>query len=196
MEKHENQMNEEVTVEKVEDSEEVAVEKVDETTERMEESINEVVTEKSDRVEALKKEASIFVDKAGKQIENLDMNGLIEKIKKLFETKPLQSIGISLAIFLVLFFGIRKLTSDPLDGTYEILTRRDHLVMVIKGNAGTVTSEDSDGDKEKRLVKINKQKKELTITDDKGRDLGKTKYMLKDKELYLQEPDQTFNRVK
>ena len=55
MEKHENQMNEEVTVEKVE-----------ETTERVEESINEVVTEQPDRVEALKKEASIFVDKAGK----------------------------------------------------------------------------------------------------------------------------------
>ncbi len=185
MEKHENQMNEEVTVEKV-----------DETTERMEKSINEVVTEKPDRVEALKKEASIFVDKAGKQIENLDMDGLIEKIKKLFETKPLQSIGISLAIFLILFFGVRKLTSDQLDGTYEILTKRDHLVMVIKGNAGTVISEDSDGDKEKRLVKIDKQKKVLTITDTKGRELGKTKYMLKDKELYLQEPDQTFNRVK
>ena len=54
MEKHENQTNEEVTIEKVE-----------ETTERMEESINEVVKEKPDRVEALKKEASIFVDKAG-----------------------------------------------------------------------------------------------------------------------------------
>lgn len=40
MEKHENQMNEEVIVEKVEDTEEVTVEKVDETTERMEESIN------------------------------------------------------------------------------------------------------------------------------------------------------------
>ena len=185
MEKHENQTNEEVTVEKVE-----------ETTERMEESINEVVQEKPDRVEAIKKEAASFVDKAGQQIENLDVNGLIEKIKKLFETKPLQSVGISLAIFLVLFFGVRKLTSDPLDGTYEILTRRDHLVMVIKGNSGTVISEDSDGDKEKRLVKIDKKKKELTITDDKGRDLGKTKYMLKDKELYLQEPDQTFNRVK
>ena len=185
MEKHENQTNEEVTVEKVE-----------ETTERMEESINEVVTEKPNRVEAIKKEAASFVDKAGKQIENLDMDGSIEKIKKLFETKPLQSIGISLAIFLVLFFGVRKLTNDPLDGTYEILTRRDHLVMVIKGNSGTVISEDSDGDKEKRLVKIDKQKKVLTITDDKGRDLGKTKYMLKDKELYLQEPDQTFNRVK
>ena len=65
MEKHENQMNEEVIVEKVEDTEEVTVEKVDETTERMEESINEVVTEKPDKVEALKKEASIFVDKAG-----------------------------------------------------------------------------------------------------------------------------------
>ena len=55
MEKHENQMNEEIIVEKVEDTEEVTVEKVDETTERMEESINEVVTEKPDRVEALKK---------------------------------------------------------------------------------------------------------------------------------------------
>ena len=80
MEKHENQTNEEVTIEKVE-----------ETTERMEESINEVVKEKPDRVEAIKKEASSFVDKAGQQIENLDMNGLIEKIKKLFETKPLLS---------------------------------------------------------------------------------------------------------
>ena len=189
-------MNEEIIVEKVEDTEEVTVEKVDETTERMEESINEVVTEKPDKVEALKKEASIFVEKAGQQIENLDMNGLIEKIKKLFETKPLQSIGISLAIFLVLFFGVRKLTSDPLDGTYEILTKRDHLVMVIKGNSGTVISEDSDGDKEKRLVKIDKQKKVLTITDDEGREIGKTKYMLKDKELYLQEPNQTFSRVK
>ncbi len=185
MEKHENQTNEEVTVEKVE-----------ETMERMEKSIKEVVQEKPDRVEAIKKEASSFVDKAGQQIENLDLNGLIEKIKKLFETKPLQSIGISLAIFLVVFFGVRKLNSDPLDGTYEILTKRDHLIMVIKGNTGTVTSEDSDGDKEQRLVKIDKQKKELTITDTKGRNLGKTKYMLKDKELYLQEPDQTFNRVK
>lgn len=46
-------------------NEEVTVEKVGETTERMEESINEVVKEKPDRVEALKKEASIFVDKAG-----------------------------------------------------------------------------------------------------------------------------------
>ena len=54
MEKYENQTNEKVTVEKVE-----------ETTERMEGSINEVVKEKPDRVEALKKEASIFVDKAG-----------------------------------------------------------------------------------------------------------------------------------
>ena len=68
--------------------------------------------------------------------------------------------------------------------------------MVIKGNAGTVISEDSDGDKEKRLVKIDKQKKVLTITDDEGREIGKTKYMLKDKELYLQEPNQTFSRVK
>lgn len=185
MEKHENQTNEEVTVEKVE-----------ETTEGMEESIKEVVQEKPDRVEAIKKESSSFVDKAGQQIENLDLNGLIEKIKKLFKTKPLQSIGISLAIFLVVFFGVRKLTSDPLDGTYEILTKRDHLIMVIKGNAGTVISEDSDGDKEKRLVKIDKQKKELTITDTKGRDLGKTKYMLKDKELYLQKSDQTYSRVK
>lgn len=185
MEKHENQTNEEVTVEKVED-----------TVERLEESASQIVQDKPDSVEQIKKSVAYFVDKAGQQIENLDVNGLIEKIKKLFETKPLQSVGISLAIFLVLFFGVRKLTSDPLDGTYEILTRRDHLVMVIKGNSGTVISEDSDGDKEKRLVKIDKQKKELTITDDKGRDLGKTKYMLKDKELYLQEPDQTFNRVK
>ena len=45
-------------------------------------------------------------------------------------------------------------------------------------------------------MKIDKQKKVLTITDDEGREIGKTKYMLKDKELYLQEPDQTFNRVK
>ena len=67
---------------------------------------------------------------------------------------------------------------------------------MIKGNAGTVTSEDSDGDKEKRKVKIDKQKKELTIIDDEGRELQKTKYMLKDKELYLQGPDQTFSRVK
>ena len=50
MEKHENQMNEEVTVEKVEGTEEVTVEKVEETTERIEESINEVVKEKPDRV--------------------------------------------------------------------------------------------------------------------------------------------------
>ena len=86
------------------------------------------------------------------------MNGLIEKIKKLFETKPLQSIGISLAIFLVLFFGIRKLTSDPLDGTYEILTKRDHLVMVIKGNSGTASLKITDGDK-KKISEIDKQKK-------------------------------------
>ena len=124
------------------------------------------------------------------------MNGLIEKIKKLFETKRKESIAGLVVIALVLIFGIKKLTTDPLDGTYEILTKRDHLVMVIKGNSGTVISEDSDGDKEKRLVKIDKQKKVLTITDTKGRELGKTKYMLKDKELYLQEPDQTFNRVK
>ena len=45
-------------------------------------------------------------------------------------------------------------------------------------------------------MKKDKQKKELTNKDSKGRELGKTKYMLKDKELYLQEPDQTFNRVK
>ena len=82
MEKHENQTNEEVTVEKVE-----------ETTERMEESINEVVKEKPDRVEVIKKEAASFVDKAGQQIENLDMDGSIEKIKKLFETKPYNLSG-------------------------------------------------------------------------------------------------------
>lgn len=124
------------------------------------------------------------------------MENVIDKLKSLFETKRKESIAGLVVIALVLIFGIKKLTSDPLDGTYEILTKRDHLVMVIKGNSGTVISEDSDGDKEKRLVKIDKQKKVLTITDDKGRDLGKTKYMLRDKELYLQEPDQTFNRVK
>ena len=124
------------------------------------------------------------------------MENVIDKLKSLFETKRKESIAGLVVIALVLIFGIKKLTTDPLDGTYEILTKRDHLIMVIKGNAGTVISEDSDGDKEKRLVKIDKQKKELTITDTKGRDLGKTKYMLKDKELYLQEPDQTFNRVK
>ena len=124
------------------------------------------------------------------------MENVIDKLKSLFETKRKESIAGLVVIALVLIFGIKKLTTDPLDGTYEILTKRDHLVMVIKGNAGTVTSEDSDGDKEQRLVKIDKQKKELTITDSKGRELGKTKYMLKDKELYLQEPDQTFNRVK
>ena len=124
------------------------------------------------------------------------MENVIDKLKSLFETKRKESIAGLVVIALVLIFGIKKLTTDPLDGTYEILTKRDHLVMVIKGNAGTVTSEDSDGDKEQRLVKIDKQKKELTITDTKGRKLGKTKYMLKDKELYLQEPDQTFNRVK
>ena len=124
------------------------------------------------------------------------MENVIDKLKSLFETKRKESIAALVVIALVLIFGIKKLTTDPLDGTYEILTKRDHLVMVIKGNSGTVISEDSDGDKEQRLVKIDKQKKELTITDTKGRDLGKTKYMLKDKELYLQEPDQTFNRVK
>jgi len=124
------------------------------------------------------------------------MENVIGKLKSLFETKRKESIAGLVVIALVLIFGIKKLTTDPLEGTYEILTKRDHLVMVIKGNAGTVTSEDSDGDKEQRLVKIDKQKKELTITDTKGRNLGKTKYMLKDKELYLQEPDQTFNRVK
>ena len=124
------------------------------------------------------------------------MENVIDKLKSLFETKRKESIAALVVIALVLIFGIKKLTTDPLDGTYEILTKRDHLIMVIKGNTGTVVSEDSDGDKEQRLVKIDKQKKELTITDTKGRDLGKTKYMLKDKELYLQEPDQTFNRVK
>ena len=124
------------------------------------------------------------------------MENVIDKLKSLFETKRKESIAALVVIALVLIFGIKKLTTDPLDGTYEILTKRDHLIMVIKGNAGTVNSEDSEGDKEQRLVKIDKQKKELTITDTKGRDLGKTKYMLKDKELYLQEPDQTFNRVK
>ena len=37
MEKHENQMNEEITVEKVEDTEEVAIEKVEEKVEDTEE---------------------------------------------------------------------------------------------------------------------------------------------------------------
>lgn len=124
------------------------------------------------------------------------MENVIDKLKSLFEIKRKESIAGLVVIALVLIFGIKKLTTDPLDGTYEILTKRDHLVMVIKGNSGTVISEDSDGDKEKRLVKIDKQKKVLTITDTKGRELGKTKYMLKDKELYLQEPNQTFNRVK
>lgn len=124
------------------------------------------------------------------------MENVIDKLKSLFEIKRKESIAGLVVIALVLIFGIKKLTTDPLDGTYEILTKRDHLVMVIKGNSGTVISEDSDGDKETRLVKIDKQKKELTITDTKGRDLGKTKYMLKDKELYLQEPNQSFNRVK
>ena len=152
MEKHENQTNEEVTVEKVE-----------ETTKRMEKSINEVVKEKPDRVEAIKKEVSTFVDKAGQQIENLDTNGLIEKFKKLFERKSLQTIGISLAIFLVVFFGVRKLTSDPLNGTYELLNKREHVIMVIKGNSGTITYEDSYGNKNQGSVQIDRQKKEMTI---------------------------------
>ena len=109
------------------------------------------------------------------------MENVVGKLKSLFETKRKESIAGLVVIALVLIFGIKKLTTDPLDGTYEILTKRDHLVMVIKGNAGTVTSEDSDGDKVQRLVKIDKRKQELTITDDEGRELGKTKYMLKDK---------------
>ena len=124
------------------------------------------------------------------------MKNVVGKLKSLFETKRKESIVGLVVIALVLIFGIKKLTIDTLDGTYEILTKRDHLVMVIKGNAGTVTSEDSDGDKVQRLVKIDKRKQELTITDDEGREIGKTKYMLKDKELYLQEPNQTFSRVK
>ena len=124
------------------------------------------------------------------------MENVVGKLKSLFETKRKESIAGLVVIALVLIFGINKLTTDPLDGTYEILTKRDHLVMVIKGNAGTVTSEDSDGDKVQRLVKIDKRKQELTITDDEGRELGKTKYMLKDKELYLQKSDQTYNRVR
>ena len=124
------------------------------------------------------------------------MENVVGKLKSLFETKRKESIAGLDVIALVLIFGIKKLTTDPLDGTYEILTKRDHLVMVIKGNAGTVTSEDSDGDKVQRLVKIDKRKQELTITDDEGREIGKTKYMLKDKELYLQKSDQTYSRVK
>lgn len=124
------------------------------------------------------------------------MENVVVKLKRLFETKRKESIAGLVVIALVLIFGIKKLTTDPLDGTYEILTKRDHLVMVIKGNAGTVTSEDSDGDKVQRLVKIDKRKQELTITDDEGREIGKTKYMLKDKELYLQKSDQTYSRVK
>lgn len=124
------------------------------------------------------------------------MENVVGKLKILFETKRKESIAGLVVIALVLIFGIKKLTTDPLDGTYEILTKRDHLVMVIKGNSGTVTSEDSDGDKVQRLVKIDKRKQELTITDDEGREIGKTKYMLKDKELYLQKSDQTYSRVK
>lgn len=124
------------------------------------------------------------------------MKNVVGKLKSLFETKRKESIVGLVVIALVLIFGIKKLTIDTLDGTYEILTKRDHLVMVIKGNAGTVTSEDSDGDKVQRLVKIDKRKQELTITDDEGREIGKTKYMLKDKELYLQKSDQTYSRVK
>ena len=124
------------------------------------------------------------------------MENVVGKLKSLFETKRKESIAGLVVIALVLIFGIKKLTTDPLDGTYEILTKRDHLVMVIKGNAGTVTSEDSDGDKVQRLVKIDKRKQELTITDDEGREIGKTKYMLKDKKLYLQKSDQTYSRVK
>ena len=124
------------------------------------------------------------------------MENVVGKLKSLFETKRKESIAGLVVIALVLIFGVKKLTTDPLDGTYEILTKRDHLVMVIKGNAGTVTSEDSDGDKVQRLVKIDKRKQELTITDDEGREIGKTKYMLKDKELYLQKSDQTYSRVK
>ena len=124
------------------------------------------------------------------------MENVVGKLKSLFETKRKESIAGLVVIALVLIFGIKKLTTDPLDGTYEILTKRDHLVMVIKGNAGTVTSEDSDGEKVQRLVKIYKRKQELTITDDEGREIGKTKYMLKDKELYLQKSDQTYSRVK
>jgi len=120
------------------------------------------------------------------------MENVIDKLKSLFETKRKESIAGLVVIALVLIFGIKKLTTDPLDGTYEILTKRDHLIMVIKGNTGTVVSEDSDGDKEQRLVKIDKQKKELIITDTKGRELGKTKYMLKDKELYLQDGDYSY----
>ena len=124
------------------------------------------------------------------------MENVVGKLKSLFETKRKESIAGLVVIALVLIFGIKKLTTDPLDGTYEILTKRDHLVMVIKGNAGTVTSEDSDGDKVQRLVKIDKRKQELTITDDEGREIGKSIYMLKDKELYLQKSDQTYSRVK
>ena len=76
------------------------------------------------------------------------MENVIDKLKSLFETKRKESIAGLVVIALVLIFGIKKLTTDPLDGTYEILTKRDHLIMVIKGNAGTVISEDSDGDKE------------------------------------------------
>ena len=45
------------------------------------------------------------------------MENVIDKLKSLFETKRKESIAGLVVIALVLIFGIKKLTTDPLDGT-------------------------------------------------------------------------------
>ena len=124
------------------------------------------------------------------------MDNLLEKAKQLFETKRKESIVALVIIALVSIFIVNKLTSDPLNGTYELLNKREHVIMVIKGNSGTIVYEDSDGDKNQGVVQIDRQKKEMAISTPQSSSSSKTKYMLNGKDLYLQEPDETLTRIK
>ena len=124
------------------------------------------------------------------------MDNLLEKAKQLFETKRKESIVALVIIALVSIFIVNKLTSDPLNGTYELLNKREHVIMVIKGNSGTIVYEDSDGDKNQGVVQIDRQKKEMAISTPQSSSSSKTKYMLNVKDLYLQEPDETLTRIK
>ena len=124
------------------------------------------------------------------------MDNLLEKAKQLFETKRKESIVAIVIIALVSIFIVNKLTSDPLNGTYELLNKREHVIIVIKGNSGTIVYEDSDGDKNQGVVQIDRQKKEMVISTPQSSSSSKTKYMLNGKDLYLQEPDETLTRIK
>ena len=173
--------------------------KLQNTVERIEGFFSRIDKRKfaTDNVEKIKTVAVEFANKTIEYMKNIDVNNLLDMAKKLFDTKPQKSIGVGLAIVLALFFGLSKLTKDPLNGTYELLNRNHRVIMVIKGTGGSFSYENSYGEKgELGKLKIDRKNKELTITDSKESSFNKTKYMLNNDELYLQGPDETFKRVK